>query len=197
MELEKRVEQLFKQSIQTKEAALKSICPSIVQAGNLFVQCLLDGHKIFACGNGGSACDAQHFAAELLNRFVEERPSLPAIALTCDGATITAIANDYNYDDIFAKQLRGLGQAGDGLLAISTSGNSQNVLQAVHCAHKRGMRVVALTGGEGGELASLLCTDDVEIRVPSHCTARIQETHIVIIHALCELIDFRLFGYGV
>ena len=196
MELEKRVEQNFKQSIQTKEAALKDICPIIAQAGELLVQSLLNGHKILTCGNGGSACDAQHFSGELLNRFVEERPSLPAIALSCDSSTITSIANDYSYDDIFAKQIRGLGQPGDNLVAISTSGNSQNILQAVSAAHDRDMHVVALTGHEGGELASLLYPEDVEIRVPSDVTARIQEVHITVIHSLCDLIDFRLFAYG-
>jgi D-sedoheptulose 7-phosphate isomerase len=196
MQLETHIQNLFKSSIETKQLALQTICPSIVQAGQRLVDCLIDGHKILSCGNGGSACDAQHFSSEMLNRYVEERPSLPAIALTCDSATVTSIANDYNFDDVFAKQIRALGQAKDVLLAISTSGNSANILHAVTSAHDRGMHVIALTGHEGGKLAQLLSNEDVEIRVPSQITARIQETHLLIIHCLCELIDYNLFGYG-
>jgi D-sedoheptulose 7-phosphate isomerase len=142
----------------------------------------------------GSAGDAQHFSSELLNRFERERPSLPAIALTTDSSTLTSIANDYSYNEVFSKQIRALGQPGDVLLAISTSGNSANVIQAIQAAHDREMIVVALTGRDGGGMASLLLPEDVEIRVPSTVTARIQEVHLLAIHCLCDLIDSQLFG---
>lgn len=196
MELEQRIKSIFSESIQAKISAADTLSGQIAQAGELLVQCLLSDHKILSCGNGGSSCDAMHFSSEMLNRFEHERPSLPAIALTCDVPTMTAIANDYHYDQIFAKQIRALGQAGDVLLAISTSGNSSNVLRAVEAAHDRELRVLALTGRDGGELAALLYPDDIEIRVNAHSTARIQETHLVIIHCLCDLIDYRLFHYG-
>ncbi|MEL7401623.1 MAG: SIS domain-containing protein, partial [Pseudomonadota bacterium] len=138
--------------------------------------------------------DAQHFSSELLNRFERERPSLPAIALTTDPSTMTSIANDYSYNEVFSKQIRALGNPGDVLLAISTSGNSANVIQAIQAAHEREMTVVALTGKDGGGMASLLTADDVEVRVPSDVTARIQEVHLVVIHSLCDFIDCSLFG---
>lgn len=189
-----RIEQHFNDSIQTKIAAKETLMLPIAEASEQMVQCLLAGHKILACGNGGSAADSQHFAAEMLNRFEIERPSLPAIALTTDTSTLTSIANDYSYTEIFAKQIRALGQTGDVLLAISTSGNSTNVQQAILAAHDRGMTVVALTGREGGTIATLLQDNDVEIRVPAHVTARIQEIHLLVIHCLCDLIDRQLFG---
>jgi D-sedoheptulose 7-phosphate isomerase len=167
---------------------------SIAQAGQLMVQALLTDGKILSCGNGGSAGDAQHFSSELLNRFERERPALPAIALSTDTSTLTSIANDYSYDEIFSKQVRALGRAGDVLLAISTSGNSRNVLEAIKVAHQRQMKVVALTGREGGKLRELLQDGDVEICVPSTITARIQEVHLLAIHCLCDLIDNQLFG---
>jgi len=157
------------------------------------VQCLLSGQKILACGNGGSAGDAQHFSAELLNRYETERPSLPAIALTTDSSTITSIANDYHYDEIFSKQLRALGNNGDVLLAISTSGNSKNVIKAIETAVSRDIPIVALTGGDGGAIAGLLGANDIEVRVPSGRTARIQEVHLLVIHCLCDIIDSTLF----
>ena len=160
----------------------------------MIVQSLLDGGKILSCGNGGSAGDAQHFSSEMLNRFERERPGLPAIALTTDTSTLTSIANDYHYNDVFAKQIRALGHPGDVLLAISTSGNSANVLSAADAAHEREMRIVALTGKDGGGLASLLEETDVEIRVPAGNTARIQEVHLLAIHCLCDLIDHQLLG---
>jgi D-sedoheptulose 7-phosphate isomerase len=196
MELEQRIKHIFSDSIQAKIAAADTLSAGIAQAGEILVQCLLSDRKILTCGNGGSSCDAQHFSSEMLNRFEHERPSLPAIALSTDMATISSIANDYNYEQIFAKQLRALGQAGDVLIAISTSGNSANILRAVEAAHDRAVAVVALTGREGGELASMLHPNDIEIRVPAHSTARIQETHLVIIHCLCDLIDYRLFHHG-
>ena len=157
-------------------------------------QSLLDDGKVLSCGNGGSAGDAQHFSSELLNRFEMERPGLPAMALTTDSSTLTSIANDYAYEDIFAKQIRALGRQSDVLLAISTSGNSENVCRAIVAAHEREMKVVALTGRDGGRMADLLDDRDVEIRVPATRTARIQEVHLVVIHCLCDLIDTTLLG---
>ncbi len=194
MDLVERVKHLFSESIKTKIAAADTMPATIVQAGDMLAQTLTEDHKILACGNGGSAADAQHFSAELLNRFEKERPGLPGIALTTDTSTITSIANDYSYDEIFAKQVRALGQPGDMLIAISTSGNSQSILQAIEAAHDRSMKVLALTGKEGGEMVSLLFTDDLALVVPSHNTARIQETHLLILHCLCDIIDQHLFG---
>ena len=174
--------------------ALELLTGPITAASAAMVQCLLAEGKILSCGNGGSAGDAQHFSSEMLNRFERERPSLPAIALTTDTSTLTSIANDYSYAEIFSKQIRALGRAGDILLAISTSGNSVNVLEAIKIAHQRNLRVVALTGKEGGAMRELLSDSDIEICVPSSVTARIQEVHLLVIHCLCDLIDTQLFG---
>jgi D-sedoheptulose 7-phosphate isomerase len=195
MILVERVKNNFSQSIQTKIDAT-SLCEVIAQAGSLMADRILASNKILCCGNGGSAADAQHFAAEMLNRFERERPSLPAIALTTDSSTLTSIANDYSYQEVFAKQIKALGTQGDVLLAISTSGNSANINQAIQAAHSRGLFVIALTGCDGGIIATQLHTNDFEIRVPAQQTARIQETHLLIIHCLCDLIDHRLFGEG-
>nr|WP_284454955.1 phosphoheptose isomerase [Alloalcanivorax xenomutans] len=189
-----RIRQLFAESLETKAKAGEVLPEVIAMAGQVMVECLLNGGKILSCGNGGSAGDAQHFSSELLNRFEMERPALPAVALTTDSSTLTSIANDYSYNEIFSKQVRALGNGGDVLLAISTSGNSANVIQAIQAAHDREMTVVALTGRDGGGMASLLLPEDVEIRVPSKITARIQEVHLLVIHCLCDLIDSQLFG---
>lgn len=194
MHFQERIQQHFQHSIETKISSQAVLPPAIERASQLMVNALLSGGKILTCGNGGSAGDAQHFSSELLNRFERERPSLPAIALTTDSSTVTSIANDYSYNEIFSKQIRALGNAGDVLLAISTSGNSANVVQAIAAAHDRDMRVVALTGRDGGNMAALLQPEDAEIRVPSKVTARIQEVHLVVIHCLCDLIDYQLFG---
>ncbi len=194
MDMQHRIRQLFTDSIETKTRAMDVLGPSIEQGSQMMVNALLSEGKILTCGNGGSAGDAQHFSSELLNRFERERPSLPAIALTTDASTITSIANDYSYEEVFSKQIRALGQPGDILLAISTSGNSANVMQAIQAAHDREMHVVALTGRDGGAMASLLMPEDVEIRVPARSTARIQEVHLLAIHCLCDLIDRQLFG---
>lgn len=188
------IEQHFEDSIAAKIESKKTLPASIQKAAQCMIDALLDNKKILSCGNGGSAGDAQHFSSEMLNRYERERPSLPAIALSTDSSTLTSIANDYSYDEIFSKQIRALGQAGDILLAISTSGNSKNVIEAIHAAHERGLFVVALTGKEGGKMAPILSADDIEIRVPAHQTNRIQEVHLVVIHALCDLIDRGLFG---
>lgn len=194
MDAESRVSNHFAESIVAKQAAAETLSPIIANAGLLMGQSLQSDGKILSCGNGGSAGDAQHFSSELLNRFERERPGLPAIALTTDSSTLTSIANDYSYEDIFAKQVRALGREGDVLLAISTSGNSENVNRAITAAHERSMQVVALSGRDGGQMAQLLSAGDFEIRVPAERTARIQEVHLVVIHCLCDLIDESLFG---
>ncbi len=189
-----RIQQTFQDSANTKLEAAQSLAPVIADAAAVLVQQLLSGHKILSCGNGGSAADAQHFSSELLNRFEMERPGLPAIALTTDSSTLTSIANDYRYEDVFAKQVRALGQDGDVLLAISTSGRSPSIVSAIDAAHERGMLVVALSGRDGGEMPNHLNEEDVEIRVPADSTARIQEVHLLVIHCLCEQIDQQIFG---
>lgn len=194
MDAETRVKEHFAESIATKQASSEQLSLSIASAGQLMASALLDDGKILSCGNGGSAGDSQHFSSELLNRFERERPGLPAMALTTDSSTVTSIANDYAYEDIFAKQVRALGRQNDVLLAISTSGNSENVNRAIVAAHERGMKVVALSGRDGGRMAALLADEDVEIRVPATRTARIQEVHLVAIHCLCDLIDTALLG---
>ena len=187
------VESQINESIKTKLAVLELLAPTIATAGELLATSLKQGHKILCCGNGGSASDAQHFSAELLGRYVRERPSLPAIALNTDTSTLTAIANDYGYEHVFAKQVQALGQEDDVLFAITTSGNSQNIIAAVAEAHKKQMRVVALTGKEGGKLSGYLRSNDVHICIPGQVTSRIQEAHILVIHCLCEIIDTILF----
>lgn len=194
MNLLERIEQNFNDSIATKQSSAPVLQNSIALAAQSITQCLLSGGKILSCGNGGSAGDAQHFSSEMLNRFEMERPGLPAMALTTDTSTLTSIANDYSYDIVFSKQIQALGQAGDTLLAISTSGNSANVVLAINAAHERDMNVVALTGKSGGEMANCLSANDIEIRVPSDSTARIQEVHLLVIHCLCDLIDHQLIG---
>lgn len=196
MDLIEHIKSLFNDSIQTKIRAADKLAEPIAQAAEAMVQCLLNNHKIMSCGNGGSAMDAQHFSSELLNRYQVERPGLPAIALTTDTATVTSIANDDNFNSIFSKQVKALGQPGDVLLAISTSGNSGNILFAVEAAHQKSCRVVALTGRDGGSVSKQLQKKDIEIRVPSHITARIQETHLLIIHCLCDIIEQQIFETG-
>jgi len=190
----KHIEKSFAESIQTKQDALSVIAGPISDAALLMTSSLLAGNKILTCGNGGSAADAQHFSSELLNRFERERQPLPAIALTTDSSTLTSIANDYDYSLIFAKQVRALGQADDILFVITTSGGSANIVQAMHAAHERNARVVALTGRDGGEAGALIQKNDIEIRVPGPSTARIQEVHLLVLHCLCELIDQQLLG---
>lgn len=188
------IQSLFEQSIATKQNAAGVLAEPIARAVEVLVSTLTAGGKVLSCGNGGSAADAQHFSAELLNRFEIERPALPAVALTTDSSTLTSIANDYDYDEVFAKQVRALGRPGDALLAISTSGNSANVNRAIDAAHEQDTRVVALTGRNGGAAAGLLRDSDVEIRVPAESTARIQEVHLLVIHCLCDQIDRLMFG---
>ena len=194
MTIENNITGIFDASIETKQQAMGRLVTPIAQAIELMVSRLKAGNKILSCGNGGSAADAQHLSAELLCRFEMERPSLPAIALTTDTSTLTAISNDYQYKQVFAKQLSSLGNKGDILVAISTSGNSANVIEAIKMAQQRELSVIAMTGRDGGEMAGLLSADDVEIRVPSEVTARIQEVHLLCIHCFCDQIDQLMFS---
>ncbi len=188
------IKTIIQDSIATKQAALESMPDALARAVTILVSALKNGNKVLSCGNGGSAADAQHFSSELLNRFHHDRPSLPAIALTTDASTVTSIANDYAYDQIFSRQISSLGQPGDILLAISTSGNSANIVQAINTAHERGMQVIAMTGNQGGKMAELIKDGDIELRAPSTVTARIQEVHLLILHVLCTRTDAILFG---
>ncbi len=194
MDLISRINKNFQDSISTKQLASEVLAEPISRAAQIITQSFLNGGKVLSCGNGGSAGDAQHFSSEMLNRFEMERPGLPAVALTTDSSTVTSIANDYAYDLIFSKQVTALGHAGDVLLAISTSGNSDNVNKAIDAAHDRQMTVIALDGKSGGEMTEKLSLNDVEICVPSESTARIQEVHLLVIHCICDLVDHQLMG---
>lgn len=194
MDLTNRIRKHFDDSAQTKLQAKDALAQPIADAAQALVTCLMNDGKILVCGNGGSAADAQHFAAELINRFEIERPALAAIALTTDSSVLTSIANDYDYNQIFSRQVRGLGMADDVLIAISTSGNSINVVEAVLAAHERDMRVIALTGREGGSMGEMLEENDFHLCVRADSTARIQETHLLILHCLCDAIDHLLLG---
>ncbi len=192
--VEQRIQQHFIDSADLKYQAAQSLTKPIAAAIQAVLACVTSGGKVLACGNGGSAADAQHFAAEFVGRFERERPELGAIALTTDSSILTAVGNDYDFNQIFSKQVRALGQAGDVLLAITTSGNSANVLAAVEAAHEREMTVVALTGRGGGRMATALRETDVHICVPHERTARIQEVHLLTIHCLCDGVDAQLLG---
>lgn len=195
MDLRKIIKDNFSESITVKQNCInEGIAEQISIAAQIIFNALINDKKILACGNGGSAADAQHFTAELIGRFEQERMPLPAIALTTDTSTLTAIANDYTFDIVFAKQIKAFGKEGDILLAISTSGNSNNIIEAINTAHERGMNVIALTGKGGGEITDLITSNDILINISYERTARIQEVHILIIHALCDCIDQMLFG---
>ncbi|MEI7679365.1 MAG: phosphoheptose isomerase [Betaproteobacteria bacterium] len=194
MNLINRISEHFSESAHLKLQSMDALAAPIAAAAERMVQCLRQDGKILACGNGGSAADSQHFAAELLNRFEMERPGLAAMALTTDSSTMTSIANDYDFEQIFSKQVRALGQKNDLLLAISTSGNSKNVLAAMHAAHENGMSVIALTGRNGGVMAEALEPSDIQICVAAQSTARIQEVHLLTLHCLCDAIDCLLLG---
>ena len=189
-----RIHEHFLDSAKLKHDAAEEMAPAIARAAALMTDCLFADGKILACGNGGSAADAQHFAAELVGRFERERPELPAISLVTDTSLLTAVANDYAFEHVFSRQVRALGMKGDLLLAISTSGNSPNVIAAVNAAHEREMRVVAMTGKGGGRIGELLAPEDVHLCVPHSRTARIQEVHLLTIHCLCDAIDATLLG---
>ncbi|HSW13548.1 MAG TPA: phosphoheptose isomerase [Solimonas sp.] len=190
---EQRIRQHFDASIRAKQDTLATMVPAIGNASALLVAALRAGHKILVCGNGGSAADAQHFAAEFTGRYERERPGLPAIALTTDTSALTAIANDYSFEQVFAKQVQALGRPGDVLMAISTSGNSGNVIKAMEVARAQGMRLLILTGKDGGRMAPMLGEGDVELRSAANVTARIQEVHLLFLHCLCDAVDEALF----
>lgn len=192
--LEQRIEKHFIDSADLKYQSALVLSKPIAQATQAILACVTSGGKVLACGNGGSAADAQHFAAEFVGRYERERPELGAIALTTDSSIITAIANDYSFNEIFSKQVRALGGAGDVLLAISTSGSSANILAAIEAAHTREMTVVALTGKGGGKISTLLRETDVHICVPHERTARIQEVHLLVLHCICDGVDTQLLG---
>ena len=192
--LEQRIEQHFIDSADLKYQSAQVLNKPVAAAVRLILTSVTAGNKVLACGNGGSAADAQHFAAEFVGRFERERPELGAIALTTDSSILTAIANDYDFSVIFSKQVRALGVAGDVLLALSTSGNSANVVAAIEAAHERDMAVVALTGRDGGKIKQMLRETDVHICVPHERTARIQEVHGLVIHCICDGVDTQLLG---
>lgn len=194
MDLVQRMQTHFSESISAKQVAQEMLSTLMADAATKIVQALVADGKLLVCGNGGSAADAQHFAAEMVGRFERERPGLAAVALTTDTSALTAIANDYDYDLVFSKQVHALGRAGDILVAISTSGNSANVIAAIHAAHDRGMSVIAFTGKDGGQIGEMLTGDDVHLCVPVQRTCRVQEVHITMIHALCDAVDYMLLG---
>ena len=194
MDLTDRINGHFDASAKTMLENKDALAQPIAYAAQAMVACLMNDGKILSCGNGGSAADAQHFAAELVNRFEIERPGLAAIALTTDTSVLTSIANDYDFSKVFSRQVRSLGMAGDMLLAISTSGNSINVVEAIHAAHERSMLVVALIGRDGGAIREILSADDIRICVDADNTARIQEVHLLVLHCLCDGIDHLLLG---
>ena len=194
MNIENRITRHFQDSIDTKQRVVAALTPHIATASHAMVNCLNNGGKILSCGNGGSAGDSQHFAAELVGRFERERTELAAIALTTDSSILTAVGNDYSFDEIFSKQVRALGKHGDILFAISTSGNSRNVVAAIDAAHLKGMNIVAMTGRNGGKIASLMQAGDVLLNVDSEVTTRIQEVHLLMLHCLCDAIDNLMFG---
>ena len=191
MSLSNRIKQHFTNSIEVQTKTITSLESQIINAGQLMATCLQQ-HKILSCGNGGSAAQSQHFTAEIINRFETERRALAAISLTTDTSNLTSIANDYKFENIFSRQIEALGQTKDILLAISTSGNSPNVLKAIQAAHNKNLNIIALTGYDGGIIAKTLVSTDIEIRIPSQSTARIQEVHLLVIHCLCDIIDQTL-----
>jgi D-sedoheptulose 7-phosphate isomerase len=194
MDLTAHLKKHFDEGIELRTRMAQTLPAEIARAGEALAAALKSGRKVLACGNGGSAADSQHFAAELVGRFERERPGLPAVALTVDSSALTAIANDYDWERVFAKQVEALGAAGDFLLAISTSGNSKNVLEAMRVAHARGLKVIALTGRDGGEMARMLAAGDFHLNVAHPRTMRVQEVHLLVIHCLCEVVDNVIFG---
>ena len=194
MDLISRISENFSESAHLKLQSMDALAGPIAAAAKRMVQCLNNDGKILACGNGGSAADCQHFSAELLNRFEMERPGLAAVALTTDTSTLTSIANDYDYDQVFSRQIRALGNVKDLLIAISTSGNSRNVIAAIEAAHECQMGVIALTGRSGGKIGEILQPSDIHVCVPATSTARIQEVHLLTLHCLCDAIDCLLLG---
>ena len=194
MDLTTHLRQHFEEGIELRRRMAETMPAAIARAGTALAEALKSGHKVLACGNGGSAADSQHFAAEIVGRFERERPGMPALALTVDTSAITAIANDYDWDSVFSKQVQALGQPGDFLLGISTSGNSNNVLEAIKAAHEKDMVVIALTGRDGGAMAKALGPTDHHLNVAHPRTMRVQEIHLLAIHCLCEVVDNVIYG---
>ena len=194
MDLTAHLKQHFEEGIELRRRMAETLPAEIAKAGTALADALKGGRKVLACGNGGSAADSQHFAAEIVGRFERERPGMPAIALTVDTSALTAIANDYDFDRVFSKQVEALGQPGDFLLGISTSGNSKNVIEAIRAAHAKGMGVIALTGRDGGAMGSMLRDGDHHLNVAHPRTMRVQEIHLLVIHSLCEVVDNVIFG---
>jgi D-sedoheptulose 7-phosphate isomerase len=194
MELQQRIIEHFHHSLDLKAHVIEQFAPHIAQASEQLFHCLASEHKILVCGNGGSAALAQHFSAAMLNRYQHERPGLPAIALGADSATLSAIAEDSHFSDVYSKQVRALGQPGDMLLTLSPADRPASLIQAIQAAHERGMTVIALSGGEGDDIAALLTQEEVEIRIPSSSAALVHEAHLLIIHCFCDLIEHQLFG---
>ena len=192
--IENRIARHFQDSVETKQRVATALTPHIAAAAHAMVDCLKKGGKILSCGNGGSAGDSQHFAAELVGRFERERQELAAIALTTDSSILTAVGNDYSFDEIFSRQVRALGKPGDILFAISTSGNSKNVVAAIKAAHLKRLQVIGMTGRNGGAIASLMKSGDILLNVDSQVTTRIQEVHLLMLHCLCDAIDNLMFG---
>ena len=194
MDLDNHIRGHFEEAAELKRRMAASLAPQIARAGTALAEALRADHKVLACGNGGSAADSQHFAAEIVGRFERERPGMPAVALTTDTSALTAIANDYSFDVVFSKQVEALGRPGDFLLGISTSGNSKSVVEAIRSAQARRMRVIALTGRDGGAMAKMLGPDDFHLNVAHPRTMRVQEVHLLVIHCLCEVVDNVIFG---
>jgi D-sedoheptulose 7-phosphate isomerase len=194
MDLTAHLRKHFDEGVELRQRMAQTLPAEIARAGEALAAALKSGRKALACGNGGSAADSQHFAAELVGRFERERPGLPAVALTVDSSALTAIANDYDWERVFAKQVEALGVAGDVLLAISTSGNSKNVIAAIRAAHAKGLKVIALTGRDGGEMGRMLREGDFHLNVAHPRTMRVQEVHLLVIHCLCEVVDNVIFG---
>lgn len=194
MNLQQRVSQHFNHNIATNQGSVALLAPAIVGASEMITASLLRGNKVMCCGAAGSGSLAQYFAATLLNRFERERPGLPAIAMNADAQALSTIANNSNYREVYAKQLRVLAQEGDIFLALCSNGNSKNTTEAIKAAHERGMGVIILTGQDGGDMAVALGEGDIELRVPAQSVARIQEVHLLILHSLCDLIDIQIFG---
>ncbi len=191
---DEKVREVFSQSVESIINSCEELYSDISRASQLISNQLVEGNRVYACGNGGGASDAQYFSSRFLSRFERERPSLPAICLSADATTLTSIANDQNFNDIYAKQIRALAQAGDVLVVISTSGNSSNLIQAVQSAHEKQMFVIVLSGNDGGDLGRILSADDIELRVPYESSARIKEVNLITLHCMCELVDKNLFG---
>jgi len=194
MDLASHLKRHFDEGVELRRRMAETLPAEVARAGTALAEALKAGRKVLACGNGGSAADSQHFAAEIVGRFERERPGMPAIALTVDTSALTAIANDYDFDRVFSKQVEALGQPGDVLLGISTSGNSKNVVEAIRAAQAKRMRVIALTGRDGGAMAKLAGPNDFHLNVSHPRTMRIQEVHLLVIHCLCEVVDIVIHG---